>query len=46
MTSKPDGEKLIKMIIEEKNLVVVADFLVDVVQFFRTPYNGSDAQDY
>ena len=46
MTSKPDGEKLIKMIVEEKNLVVVVDFLVDVVQFFRTPYNGSDVQPY
>jgi len=42
MSSRPDGEKLIKMIVEEKNLMVVVDFLVDVVQFFRTPFNGSD----
>lgn len=46
MSSRPDGEKLIKMIVENKNLLVVVDFLVDVVQFFRTPYNGSDTQPY
>ena len=31
MTSKPDGEKLIKMVIEDKNLIVILDFIMDVV---------------
>lgn len=44
--SKPDGEKLIKMIVEDKNLLVIVDFLVEVVSYFRTPFNGSDAQPY
>jgi vacuolar protein sorting-associated protein 13A/C len=44
--SKPDGEKIIKMIVENKNLLLLTDFLGETVQFFRTPYNGSDTQPY
>jgi vacuolar protein sorting-associated protein 13A/C len=40
--SKPDGEKIIKMIIENKNLLLLLDFLVEAVSLFRNPYNGSD----
>ena len=46
MRSGPDGEKLIKMVVENKNLLILVDFLVDVVQYFRTPFNGSDTQPY
>lgn len=42
MKTKPDGEKLIKIKLENKNIILLVDFLVEVVQFFRTPYNGSD----
>lgn len=31
MRSGPDGEKLIKMVVENKNLLILVDFLVDVV---------------
>ncbi|CAD8085165.1 unnamed protein product [Paramecium sonneborni] len=46
MKTKPDGEKLIKIKLENKNIILLIDFLVEVVQFFRQPYNGSDKQPY
>lgn len=42
MRSRPDGEKLIKMILENKTLYLAPDLLSDLVLFFRKPYNGSD----
>ncbi|CAD8180234.1 unnamed protein product [Paramecium pentaurelia] len=46
MKTKPDGEKLIKIKLENKNIILLIDFIVEVVQFFRQPYNGSDKQPY
>ncbi|CAK73960.1 unnamed protein product (macronuclear) [Paramecium tetraurelia] len=46
MKTRPDGEKLIKIKLENKNIILLIDFLVEVVQFFRQPYNGSDKQPY
>jgi hypothetical protein len=42
--AQPDGEKLIKLIIENKNIVAAVDLLVDLVTVFRQPFNGSDIQ--
>ncbi|KAL4465070.1 hypothetical protein ABPG72_009448 [Tetrahymena utriculariae] len=42
--SRPDGEKLIKMIIENKTVYLGIDLISDIVRFFRNPYNGSDFQ--
>ncbi|KAL4483457.1 hypothetical protein ABPG73_001006, partial [Tetrahymena malaccensis] len=40
--TQPDGEKLIKIHIKNKNFVFMNDFLFDLIAFFRTPFNGSD----
>ena len=42
--ARPDGEKLIKVIIEKKNIVAAVDLLVDIVSVFRQPFNGRDIQ--
>lgn len=42
MKTRPDGEKLIKIKVQNKNVVLLVDFLAEVVQYFRVPYNGSD----
>ncbi|EAR98069.2 PH domain protein, putative (macronuclear) [Tetrahymena thermophila SB210] len=42
--SRPDGEKLIKMMIENKTVYLGIDLISDIVRFFRNPYNGSDFQ--
>lgn len=42
LRSRPDGEKLIKMIIEGKTIYLAIDLITDIVTFFRKPYNGSD----
>lgn len=43
-TSRPDGEKLIKMQLENKSLILLIDFIMDIVQYFRKPFDGSDVQ--
>ena len=43
--AQPDGEKLIKLIIENKNVVAEVDLLVDLLNVFRDPFNGSDVQE-
>lgn len=35
MKTRPDGEKLIKIKLEDKNIILLIDFLVEVVLFFR-----------
>lgn len=40
--SRPDGEKLIKMTLENKTLYLAVDLITDLVTFFRKPFNGSD----
>jgi hypothetical protein len=40
--TQPDGEKLIKIHLYHKNLIFLNDFIMDLVSFFRTPFNGSD----
>ena len=42
MYTRPDGEKVMKMSIENKNLVYMNDFIMDIVKFFRKPFDGSD----
>ena len=42
MVSRPDGEKIMKMTLRDKNLVIVGDLLGEIVSFFRGPFNGSD----
>lgn len=40
--AQPDGEKLIKIHINNKNFLFMNDFLSDLISFFRVPFNGSD----
>lgn len=40
--ARPDGEKLIKMTIENKTVFLANDLITEIVTFFRKPYNGSD----
>lgn len=40
--TQPDGEKLIKIHIKNKNFVFMNDYLFDLIAFFRNPFNGSD----
>jgi len=40
--TRPDGEKLMKAHLKNKNFVFMNDFLFDLIGFFRTPFNGSD----
>lgn len=42
--SRPDGEKLMKFILEDKTLYIASDLITDLVSFFRKPFNGSDFQ--
>ena len=34
-TARPDGEKVIKLTIENKNIVVAVDLLIELVNVFR-----------
>lgn len=40
--SRCDGEKLIKMNLKRKNIILLPDFIKDIVMFFRKPHDGSD----
>ena len=42
MKSRCDGEKLIKMCLYNKNLVVLVDLIKDLFVFFRRPFDGTD----
>jgi hypothetical protein len=33
--SRPDGEKIIKMILEKKTIILMTDWLVPVIVYFR-----------
>ena len=42
MKTNPDGEKQIKIQLENQNILLVPDLLFDIILFFRQPFNGSD----
>lgn len=44
MVTQPDGEKLIKIQLSNKNIVAYPDLIIKLIGFFRNPYNGSDFQ--
>ena len=45
-TSKYDGEKLIKIKVTNKNLILLIDLLSELVSFFMKPFDGSDIPSY
>ena len=46
MKTCPDGEKQIKVQLDNKNILFIFDLIWDIVLFFKQPFNGSDIQPY
>lgn len=45
-TSRYDGEKLIKIKLNNKNLIVLIDLITDLVSFFMKPFDGTNVPSY